>query len=100
MPEEGITEFSIGKSNSFLYAIRDFDQYGKLLMTLEYHNVEFIDNMSNELFEIPKDAKISIIKTGNDYTNAMVEAFPTSLENEAKKTSFACYKLTGYVFIV
>lgn len=59
----GLNILWIGKKNFYTYCSEMYDANGKLILRSDNSNVEFLDDLSDDLFKIPDDCRIYIAET-------------------------------------
>lgn len=70
-------ELWIGKSpdRPFIYQFRAFSPAGEIIETQDCGNISFAPQLNQKLFEIPTGAKVMVVKTHQEYSEAYIDNF-------------------------
>jgi len=61
-----VQEYYIGKVDKFIYKIVSYNLKGKAISKISYESVELNCDLKDEIFEVPSNMKIEIIKNAGD----------------------------------
>jgi len=81
-PIPTLTLYRIGKEDGILYSTQKYDDKGNKLSEVAYENVQINLPLAEDAFAIPKNLKIKVAKTLNDYTTIIIEEHTAQLKKK------------------